>query len=278
MRSGIGPAAHLQSLGIPVVADRPEVGRNLHEHPNMPNTRLVKTPTYNVRNNPFRLAREGLDYLLARRGMLTTCAVHAQCYTRTLPELEKPDVRIQLLPFWSDLPVKPYFQPARPIPDASTHFGITIAVTLADPKSRGQIRLKDTNPASHPVIDLPMFGDQRDLDALRRGLKLANRLFATSSMAPHVIGPAYPPDPAQSDEDWNAQIRACAAVSSHPVATCRMGGDDASVVDPRLRVRGVLGLRVADCSIVPTMPMANTNAPAIMIGERGADFARQDNL
>jgi len=277
MRSGIGPAEHLQSLGIPVAADRPEVGRNLHEHANMPNSRLVRTTTYNVQRNPLRLAKEGLAYLFARRGMLTSCAVHAQCYARTLPELENPDVRVQLLPFWSDQTVKSHFEPDRPIPDASRHFGITIAVSLAEPRSRGQIRLRDTDPTSSPAIDLPMFGDHRDLEALRRGLKLANRLFDTASMAPHVIGPAYPPDPGQDDAQWDAQIRACALVSSHPVGTCRMGGDEAAVVDPRLRVRGVTGLRVADCSIVPTIPAANTNAPAIMIGERGADFVRQDN-
>jgi len=278
MRSGIGPAEQLQALGIKVVGNRPEVGRNLHEHPNMPNSRLVRTPSYNVLNNPIRLAGEGLAWLFARRGMLTTCAVHAQCYARTLPELENPDVRVQILPFWSDETVKAHFQPDNPFPDASRRFGVTIAVSLAEPKSRGHIRLKDSDPVSNPLIDYRMFDDHRDLEALRRGLKLANRIFDTPSMAPHVVGPAYPPDPDQDDEEWDAQIRACANVSSHPVGTCRMGGDEAAVVDPRLKVRGVDGLRIADCSIIPTMPMANTNAPAIMIGERGADFALQDNL
>ncbi|MDG2002168.1 MAG: GMC oxidoreductase, partial [Novosphingobium sp.] len=276
MRSGIGPGEHLQGLDIPVIADRREVGGNLHEHPNLPNSRLVREPTYNVLNNPLRLAKEGLAWLFGGRGMLTTCAVHAQCYARTLPELEHPDVRVQILPFWSDETIKLYFLPDNPFPDANRRFGVTIAVSLAEPMSRGEIRLKDSDPTSSPVIDYEMFGDNRDLETLRRGLKLANRIFETPSMAPHIVGPAYPPDPEQSDAKWEAQIRACANVSSHPVGTCRMGGDDAAVVDPRLRVLGVEGLRVADNSIVPTMPTANTNAPAIMIGERGADFALRD--
>jgi len=276
MRSGIGPGAHLQTMDIEVVADRAQVGRNLHEHPNMPNSRLVRAPSYNVLRNPFRLAGHGLAWLVARRGMVTTAAVHAQCYARTLPELEHPDVRIQILPFWSAETVKGHFAPDDPFSDESRAHGVTIAASIAVPQSRGEIRLKDAAPASPPLIDYRMFDDPRDVDTLRRGLKLANRIFATDAMAPHVTGPAYPPDPEQGDEDWDAQIRACANASSHPVGTCRMGGDDDSVVDPQLRVRGVSGLRVADCSIIPLMPRANTNAPAIMIGERAAAFALQN--
>jgi choline dehydrogenase len=277
MRSGIGRASHLGEHGLEVLSDRPEVGRNLHEHPNMPNSRLVRMPSYNVRNNPFRLAREGLAFLLARRGMLTTCAVHAQAYARTRPEQEHPDVRVQFLPFWHDHQFKSYFLPDLRLPDASRKFGVSIAVSLAEPHSRGQILLRNADPVSKPIIDLQLFGDGRDLDTLVRGLQLANRLFATRHFAPHLVGPAYPPDPEQSVAEWAAQVRACSNVSYHPVATCRMGGDEASVVDPQLRVRGVDRLRVADCSIIPKMPTANTNAPAIMIGERAADFILRDH-
>jgi choline dehydrogenase len=277
MRSGIGPAAHLREHGLEVLCDSSEVGRNLHEHPNMPNSRLVPMPSYNVRNNPLRLAKEGLAFLFARRGMLTTCAVHAQAYARTLPELEHPDVRVQLLPFWNDYPFKSYFPPDVYLPDAARKFGVTIAVSLAEPFSRGRILLRDADPLAKPTIDLQLFGDGRDLDTLVRGLQLANRLFATRHFAPHLVGPAYPPDPEQTVMEWEAQARACANVSYHPVSTCRMGGDEASVVDPQLRVRGVNGLRVADCSIIPKMPMANTNAPAVMIGERAADFVLRDH-
>jgi choline dehydrogenase len=243
----------------------------------MPNSRLVRTPSYNVRNNPFRLASEGLAFLLARRGMLTTCAVHAQAYARTLPELEHPDVRVQLLPFWNDYPFKSYFLPEIHLPDSARNFGVTIAVSLAEPFSRGRILLRSLDPLAKPIIDLQLFGDGRDLDTLVRGLGLANRLFATRHFAPHLAGPAYPPDPEQTVTEWEAQIRACSNVSYHAVSTCRMGGDEQSVVDPQLRVRGVAGLRIADCSIIPKMPTANTNAPAIMIGERAADFVLRNH-
>jgi choline dehydrogenase len=272
MRSGVGPGSHLRDHGLEVLCDRAQVGRNLHEHPNMPNSRLVRLPTYNVRNNPFRLAKEGLAFLLARRGMLTTCAVHAQAYARTLPELEHPDVRVQLLPFWSDYPFRSYFEPDVLLPDAAREFGVTIAVSLAEPHSRGRILLRSADALAKPVIDLQLFSDRRDLDTLVRGLHLANRLFSTRHFASHLTRPAYPPNPEQTVEEWEAQVRACANVSYHPVSTCRMGHDDAAVVDPQLRVRGVEGLRVADCSIIPKMPTANTNAPAMMIGERAADF------
>jgi choline dehydrogenase len=276
MRSGLGPAAHLREHGLEVLADRADVGRNLHEHANLPNSRLVRMPTYNVRNNPFRLAKEGLAFLLARRGMLTTCAVHAQAYARTRPDLEHPDVRVQILPFWHDQAFRSCFPPEVHLPDSTRACGVTIAVSLAEPHSRGRILLRGPDPQAKPVIDLQLFADSRDLDTLVGGLRLANRLFASRHFAPHLAGPAYPPDPEQSTADWEAQARACANVSYHPVGTCRMGGDEASAVDPQLRVRGVERLRVADCSIVPKMPTANTNAPAIMIGERAADFVLRD--
>lgn len=276
MRSGIGPGAHLQEHGIALVAEASEVGKNLHDHASMPNSRLVAQPTYNVRNNPFRLAKEGLAYLLARRGMLTTCAVHAMAHGRSSPDLEHPDIKIQMLPFWGDQTVRPHFLPDTPVPDAAKRFGMSININLLEPKSRGEIRLRSPDPMTMPVIDYQLFGDPSDVEGMRKGLQLVNRIYEAAPLAGEIIAPAYPPDPRQSDAEWDAQIRDCAQVSYHPVGTCRMGGDARSVVDPCLRVRGVEGLRVADCSIIPVLPWANTNAPAIMIGERGADFALRE--
>lgn len=276
MRSGIGDAAALQAHGIVVIHDNPEVGRNLHDHASVPNSRLVSVPTYNVRTDPVWLVKEGLNYLLARRGMLTTCAVHAMAHGRSSPELPHPDIKLQMLPFWTDQTVRHHFLPDTPVPDATRRHGITISVNLLHPQSRGRIRLRSADPADRPLIDFRLFDQASDVATLRRGLHLANRIFADPSLAQHVTGPAYPPEPDQSDAEWEAQIRDCAQVSYHPVGTCRMGGDENSVVDPRLRVRGVSGLRVADCSIMPRLPSGNTNAPAIMVGERGADFMLQD--
>ena len=274
MRSGVGPGAHLQERGVDVVSAREQVGRNLHEHPSLPNSRLVDQPTYNVRNNPLRLGVEGLKYLLARRGWLTTCAVHAMAHVRSDPDLAQPDIKYQMLPFWADANVKGYFPPETPVPDATRNFGMTIGVNVMTPYSRGRILLRDADPLSRPVIDFRIYDHPADLERMRKGMRIANRIFDAPALARHVTGPAYPPDPDQSDEAWDDQLRACSSTGLHPVGTCRMGSDDEAVVDTQLRLRGVEGVRVADCSIIPRLPSANTNAPAIMIGERCADFMR----
>jgi len=195
-------------------------------------------------------------------------------HVRSDPELEHPDIKYQMLPFWSDANVKGYFAPETPVPDATRKYGITIGVNLMTPNSRGQILLRDADPTSRPMIDYRIYEDPADLERMRKGLKIANTIFEAPSLAKHIKGPAYPPDPHQSDEDWDDQLRACSATGLHPVGTCRMGSDADAVVDTQLRVNGVERVRIADYSIIPLLPSANTNAPAIMIGERCADFVR----
>jgi choline dehydrogenase len=276
LRSGIGPGAHLQNLGITVRRDAPEVGRNLQEHPSMPNSRIVDSWTYNVLRNPLRLGSEGLKYLLQRRGLLTMCAVHAQAHARSSPEREFPDIKMQMLPFWTDISVRGNFLPERPIPDPDRFFGMTIGVNIMDPQARGEIRLRSADPADKPVIDHRLYEHPSDLERMRRGLQFVNRIYEAPALAKHIVRTAYPPNPGQSDAEWEAQIRNSSTVGHHPVATCRMGSDASSVVDPQLRVRGVDNLRVADASIIPRLPSANTMAPAIMVGERAAQFIRDE--
>ena len=225
-RSGIGPGAHLQSMGVEVLVDSGEVGKNLHEHPSMPISRLVDQPTLNVRSNPLRMGLEGLKYLFGRRGWPSTAAVHVQAHGRTSPELEHPDIKLQWLPFWADATTRPAFPDTSVLPDANKNWGVTVTVNLMTPKSRGEVRLRSTDPMDKPVIDYPMYGDPSDLERMRLALQFTNRIFEAPSMAKHVVGTAYPPDPAQSDEAWEEQIRLCSSVGYHPVATCRMGGDD----------------------------------------------------
>ncbi len=265
MRSGVGPGAHLKSHGIEVKADRVNVGRNLHEHPSMHNSRLVDTPTYNDFSNPFRLAAEGLNYILFRRGMLSTAAAHAMAHLRSRPDLEVPDIKLQLLPFCND-PVKL---------GMNKRSGVTVSVNYMFPRARGEIRLRSNNPTDKPVIDYRMYEHYEDLVAMREGLKIVNKIFDAAPLAKHVTGTLFPPRPEISDAEWDDLIRAKSSVGFHPVGSCRMGADEASVVDPQLRVRGVTGLRVADASIMPVLPSANTNAPSIMIGEKGAALIRE---
>jgi choline dehydrogenase len=272
MRSGIGPAAHLRSIGIDVVRDCAEVGRNVREHPGFAVSRLVNVPTYNVMRNPMRLAGAAIQYAFTRKGMLSTCTVHAQAHARTCPDLEHPDIKLQMLPLW-------YIPPEGVaegviLPNPAMRAGISFTVELMDAGSRGEIRLRSANPADHPLIDFPMYGDPSDLDRMRQAVRFANRVFDAPSLARHVIAPAYPPQPDPGDEELERLLRAHTRVGLHATSSCRMGGDPASVVDPELRVRGVEGLRIADASIMPTLPHANTNAPAVMIAEKAADFVK----
>ncbi len=277
LRSGIGPGAELQKHGIAVTLESKEVGHNLHDHPSMPNIRLVDSPSYNVTSNIVRNMIEGIKYVTARRGMLTTCAVHAHAHGRTAPDVEHPDIKMQMMPFWGD-PQRRVGGPIDPNgPDAAKDYGMTINVNIMAPKSRGEIRLRSADPTDKPVIDHPMYAVPSDLDGMRAALKLADKIYAAPALAKHVVGPAFPPTPDPSDEEWEDLIRRYTQVGYHPVATCRMGGDNTAVVDPRLRVYGVAGLRVIDASIIPVLPSANTNAPAIMVAEKGAEMVLADN-
>jgi choline dehydrogenase len=272
MRSGIGAAEHLRGHGIDVVRECGEVGRNVREHPGFAVSRLVNVPTYNVMRNPLRLAGAAIQYAFARGGILSTCTVHAQAHARSRPDLEHPDIKLQMLPLWHTPPEG--VAEGVILPNPAMRAGISFTVELMDAGSRGQIRLRSANPADHPVIDFPMYGDPSDLDRMRQAVRFADRVFDAPSLARHVLGPAYPPRLDPDDEELERLLRAHTRVGLHPTSSCRMGADQASVVDPELRVRGVEGLRIADASIMPTLPHANTNAPTVMIGEKAADFVK----
>jgi choline dehydrogenase len=279
IRSGIGPGDELQKHGIAAVRALDEVGRNLHEHPSMTNSRTVAAPTYNVLNDPLRLAGEALKFAFLRRGMLTMCPVHAMAHARSHPDLEHPDIKLQLMPFWADPTMRPGaadIPEDRAAADATKAFGIGVTVNLMTPKSRGRIRLHSADPSVKPMIDMRMYDDASDLERMRLGLQFTNRIFEAPAMSKHVTGFAFPPRPHADDAVWDEWVRNYTQVGYHPVASCRMGGDDASVVDPRLRVRGVEALRVIDASVMPVMPSANTNAPTIMVAEKGADMVLAD--
>ncbi len=267
MRSGIGPAAELRALGIEVQVDAAEVGRNLQEHASVNTTMFVDLPTYNSMVNAWRMPLNLLNYLVRGRGPLSANPVEALAYLRSQPGLTEPDIKLSFGPMIMD-PVGrgPHKRP-----------GVTIYANVAKPKSRGEIRLRSTDPADKPIMDHRLLGDPEDVAALISGLKQVEAIFRAPALARHTRG-RLAPDPApQSDAEWEQRVRSTAGIGYHPVATCRMGGDPASVVDPRLRVRGVTGLRVADASIMPIMPAANTNAPAIMVGEKAADLIKEDS-
>jgi choline dehydrogenase-like flavoprotein len=266
MRSGIGPAEELRAMGIAVQVDVPEVGRNLQEHASVATSYFVDIPTYNNLVTPWRMPGNFFNYLLFGRGALTITPVEAMAFLRSQPELAEPDIKLQFGALAFDSEAQALHK--RP--------GVIVYANVAKPRSRGEVRLRSAEAQDKPVIDHRLLGDPGDVTALISGLKQVDEIFNAPAFAAHLRGRLNPEVKPQSDAQWEQRIRSTAGIGYHPVGTCRMGGDPDSVVDPRLKVRGVTGLRVADASIMPVMPAANTNAPAIMVGEKAADMISQD--
>jgi choline dehydrogenase len=262
MRSGIGPAAHLRAMGVKVAHDAPDVGRNLQEHPSFALSRLVNVPTYNTMLAPGALARLLLQYVLTRRGVMSSAAIHAMAFLRSRPELEHPDVKLSFAPFCTEVETRAMHK----------HAGVTIFAGLSRPKSRGAIRLRSADPQDKPAIDHRLVGDPGDMSALIAGIKAIERIFDAPAFSAHVVARNNPSRPPADDAEWEALIRGMTAIGFHPVGTCRMGSDQSSVVDTELAVRGVRGLRIADASVMPLLNSANTNAPTIMVAEKAADL------
>ena len=266
--SGLGPASHLQALGIPVLADMPGVGANLQDHYN---GRLVfectESFTLNdVVGNPLRKVGEGLRYFLTRKGFLTMGASMATGFVATELSASRPDVQIGLVLYSTDK-----------FGDTLHDFsGFTILVRLLRPGSRGTVLLKSADPLEAPAIRPNYLATRKDCEVLIAGMKAARRLVDADPMRRYVAREHEPDKPFARDDEWEQYLRTRGGISFHPVGTCRMGGDAAAVVDERLRVRGIGGLRVVDASIMPTLVSGNTNAPAIMIGEKGADMILED--
>jgi len=266
--SGIGPAAHLQEMGIPVVHDLPQVGRNLQDHFQARLAYRVNRPvSLNTRRHSL-LGQflMGAEFVLRRTGPLTVSAGTAGLFARVMPGSETPDVQYHFLPFSADKGM----QTLHPFP------GMTISACQLRPESRGTITLASPDPHAKALIRANYLSTETDRRCMIEGVKLARRLARTRAMSAWVEAEVIPGDAAATDEDILAFIRQTGGTIYHPSGTCRMGGDAESVVDPALRVRGIEGLRVADASIMPTVVSGNTNAACIMIGEKCADLVRAD--
>jgi choline dehydrogenase len=259
--SGIGAASPLQEMGIEVVVNLPGVGQNLRDHVAVAVVRGSLQPVSLLNaNSPLEL----IKYLLLKRGMLTSSVLEAAAFLRTQPDLVAPDLELQFAPVM-------FYNYGLTLP---TEHGMTIGPTLIAPRSVGSMRLRSPHPLDHPIIDPHYLSDPEghDLSVMMAGVRKAQEIFAASPMAPYQGKPILPDRQLESDLDLEEYVRSASDGWWHPVGMCRMGTDPLAVVDPSLRVHGVEGLRVADASVMPTVPRCHTMAPTIMIGEKAADL------
>lgn len=265
--SGIGPGAHLQGLGIPVVQDSPGVGGNLHDHLQIRmqyKVRNVRTLN-EMANSLLGKAAMGLEYLLFRTGPLTMPPSQAGAFARSDPSQPTANIEWHVQP----LSLDKFGDPLHPFP------AITPSVCNLRPTSRGHVRIKSPDPAAHPEVRLNYLSTPEDRRVAVDGMRFTRRIMAAKALA-RFQPEEFRPGPAiQSDRELARAAGELGTTIFHPVGTCRMGGlgDDAhAVVDDRLRVRGLSGLRVMDASVMPRITSGNTNAPTYVIAQMGAGF------
>jgi choline dehydrogenase len=261
MLSGIGDREHLAEHGIDTLCHSPEVGQNLLDH-------LVAGLGFAVGDGSLFAAekpKELVNYLLRRRGMLSSNVGEAYGFLRSRPELQLPDIELIFGP-------APFYDEALIPPEGH---GVIIGPILVAPESSGQITLRSADPHAKPVIEPRYLSDPGGVDraAMMEGLRICARLAEAPALK-DLLGPLVRPrDCTELDEaTLERALATCAHTLYHPLGTCRMGSDEASVVDPQLRVRGVEGLRVADASVMPSTVRGHTHAPSVLIGEKASDL------
>ncbi|UIJ45415.1 GMC family oxidoreductase N-terminal domain-containing protein [Sphingomonas cannabina] len=267
MLSGIGEGRQLAEHGIPVTVDRPAVGANLQDHCDY--TAIYESDAPGLMGKSLKGNLRALGAIaqwhLKRTGAMTTPFAESGAFVTVDPASPAPDIQYHFV-------IAPVDDHGRAT--AGGH-GYSCHACVLRPESRGSVRLASADVADAPLIDPAFLADPRDMALLKQGVRLMYRIMAAPPLAAYGGRERYPVDP-DDDEALEAMIRARSDTIYHPVGTARMGSDADAVCDPRLRVRGVDGLYVADASIMPRLVSGNTNAPTIMIGERCADFVRAD--
>ena len=261
--SGIGPADHLQEVGVPVAHDLPGVGENLQDHPFVTCVWESSEPDslYGA-DKPKPL----LEWLLRRTGPLTSSVGEAFVFWRSRPGLPAPDIQVHMAPA--------YF-----VDHGNEEFdghALTQGPVLITPRSRGHLRLRSADPLAKPRILTNSLSEREDVDAMVAGIQQVREWAAAEPLGSTLTREIHPGPGVRSDQDVEDWLRSHVELIYHPAGTCRMGAadDDQAVLDPRLRVRGIDGLRVADASVFPLIPGGNTAAPTMMVAERAADLIR----
>jgi choline dehydrogenase len=272
--SGIGPGAMLRDLGIPVVQDNPNVGDHLSDHQGINYTWAMKVPTYNDELRPWwGKVLAGLKYFLAGTGPLAKSINHGGGFFRTSPDLPRPNMQLYMQAFSTLIPR----EGERPILSPDPWSGLSLGLSNCRPTSRGHIRLASPDPMVHPRITPNAFSTDHDVAEMLAAVKFLRHIAAQPAMARLIREELRPGPQITSDADLIDDFRQRSGTVYHPSCTCRMGNDPAtSVLDARLRVRGVAGLRVIDASSFPNLIAGNTNAPAILMGWKGAALVLED--
>jgi len=273
MLSGIGPAAHLAEHGIAVVHDSAGVGRNLQEHPTGSMEWWAKERvTFLNQLRWDKIAFNTLRWALLGTGPMATQVNSCNVVIRTAEHLERPDLQIMVNPIRFD--AEPWFPGIK----ASQEHVFWAGLVQLHPESRGWVELKSADPRETAAVTLNIMAEEADREQMRRAFRVARTIYNTPPMGRLVGEEKTPGVNVESDEELDAFIRATCYTAQHPTSTCAMGLGERSVVDSELRVIGVEGLRVADASVMPTVPGGNTNLPTIMIGEKCADLIRGRSL
>jgi choline dehydrogenase-like flavoprotein len=267
--SGIGPAQQLSDLGIPVVSDLPGVGQNLREHRMMMVQFRLRAPlSLNGQFGGWRLARNVLQYLVTRKGLMATGSHDVVAFVRSLPDLTRPDVELVMAPF--------SLKPGRMSMAFEQAHGMQIFGYQLRPESQGSVMIQSADPAAPPRIQSAFFTADADRAMSGRILRYIRNLAAQAPLAEQLVEETSPGAQVQTDQEALAFHSEFGGPVAHPAGTCKMGSDPLAVVDARLRVHGVSGLRVIDCSIMPTLVSAHTNAATMAIAWRGAQLIEED--
>ena len=265
MLSGIGRGDDLKALGIDVVHDLPGVGQNLQDHFDVYVVSECHGDfSYDKVARPHRTLWAVMQYLLFRQGPIASNLIDAGGFWYADTQARSPDIQMHFV-LGSGLE-----HGLAKLKNA----GVTLNSCFSRPRSRGTVTLRDSDPRTPPVIDPNYWGDPYDREMSMRGFRLAPEIMAQEAFRPFILCERYPGPDVQSDGDIAAYARKVGKTDYHPVGTCKMGTDELAVVDPALRVHGLEGLRVIDSSVMPQLPSSNTNAPTIMVAEKGADHVR----
>jgi choline dehydrogenase-like flavoprotein len=266
--SGVGPVELLKQHGINVVLDAPGVGNDLQDHMQV---RLVMRCAQRVTlndtlNHPLRRVLAGARYAAFRKGPLTIAAGTSGAFFKTNPRLATPDIQIHFLPFSTDKMGE----------KLHSFSGFTASVCQLRPESRGSLRIRSDDSTVPPEIRINYLATETDRAAFIEGIRILRKILSAPALKPYVAEEFAPGPKVSSDEELLNYCRRTGSTVYHPTSTCRMGNDPLAVVDQRLRVRGIEGLRVVDASIMPDLMSGNTNAPTIMIAEKASDMILED--